>query len=57
MGFGAKPRACGVHDAAPAVRVVGTPEAHLLTQAMAPDPAALEALRTWMALRLKWSPT
>ena len=46
-----------LHDAAPAVRVVGTPEAHLLTQAMAPDPAALEALRTWMALRLKWSPT
>lgn len=45
-----------LHDAAPAVRVVGTPEAHLLTQAMAPDPAALEALRGWMAQRLKWSP-
>lgn len=45
-----------LHLAAPSAHLVGAPEAHALVHALAPEPAALAALRAWMGARLNWAP-
>lgn len=37
-------------------RAVADPQAQALAQALAPDPAALATLRSWMGARLNWTP-
>lgn len=45
-----------VHEVAGASRVATDPAAQGLAQALAPDVAALAALRAWLAERLSWKP-
>jgi hypothetical protein len=45
-----------LNEAVPNLRIVGMPAAHALTHALGAEPAALAALREWMAIRLKWAP-
>lgn len=45
-----------LHDAAGSMRALGVPEAHALTQALAPGVPEIAELRGWLAARLGWRP-
>ena len=45
-----------LYDGSGRTRSVGAPVAQTLTQALAPDVAAITALRAWLATRLNWRP-